>query len=86
MDNRQNMLYDIMLFDFAVQDSTLFLDTHPSDEDAFAYYKEASSRLQKSKKAYTKEYGSLNNREASGNNYSYVNGPWPWEGNRNVVI
>ncbi|MFV0394117.1 MAG: spore coat protein CotJB [Coprobacillaceae bacterium] len=80
MDNRQNMLYDIMLFDFAVQDSSLFLDTHPDDVDAFAYYKEASNRLKKAREAYTNAYGPLDNRDAIGNNYSYVNGPWPWEG------
>lgn len=83
MDNRQIMLYDIMLFDFAVQDSTLFLDTHPNDKDAFAYYREASSRLQKSKKAYEKEFGALSNREIHSNSYhSYIKAPWPWEGNK----
>lgn len=82
MDNKKSMLYDIMLFDFAVQDSTLFLDTHPDDADAFAYYKEASNRLQKSKKAYETQYGSLTNREVFGTNYSYIKGPAPWEGDR----
>jgi spore coat protein JB len=81
MDNQQSLLYNIMLFDFAVQDSSLFLDTHPKDKDAFAYYKEASQRLQLSKNAYEKTYGPLDNRTAIGNHYSYSNGPWPWEGN-----
>lgn len=82
MDNKKTMLYDIMLFDFAVQDSSLYLDTHPEDQDAFVYYKEASDRLQKAKEAYVKAYGALNNRVATNTAYSYAKGPWPWEGEK----
>lgn len=76
------MLRDIMMFDFAVQDSALFLDTHPGDQNAFQYYKEANERLDKAQKAYAKNFGSLNNRVVSGNTYNYVNAPWPWEGDK----
>lgn len=79
MVGKKEMLQDIMMLDFAISDVTLFLDTHPNDKEAFKYYKEALERYQKACDMYTKKYGSLNNRTEDGNNYNYINGPWPWE-------
>lgn len=82
MNEKKSMMYDIMLYDFAVQDSSLFLDTHSKDKEALAYYKEACCRLQKAKHAYEKKYGSLDNRSAVGDVHAYIKGPWPWEGEK----
>ena len=80
MVNQKKQLEEIMMLDFAVCDITLFLDTHPCDQEAFNYYKEACMRLEKSTAAYQKEYGPLNNRTITTNQYEYVSTPWPWEG------
>lgn len=79
MLSRTELLQDVMMFDFAVTDATLFLDTHPHDKNAFEYYKEACQRLQKAKQLYTEHFGPLNNRTIPNDCYDYVNAPWPWE-------
>lgn len=79
MVEKEKLLQDIMMLDFAVADITLFLDTHPSDEEAYEYYREACSRLNVATTEYTEKYGALNNRTLSKDNYNYIYGPWPWE-------
>ena len=42
--NTDDLLMQIMMLDFAVQDSALFLDTHPNDKEALNYYQTALSK------------------------------------------
>lgn len=81
MASRDELLNQIMKYDFAVQEATLFLDTHPNDRNAFCYYQESNNRLNKLKQTYAENYGALNNRSSYGNSYDYINAPWPWEVN-----
>lgn len=48
--NNNDLLMQIMMLDFAVQDASLFLDTHPCDEEAMKYFNEATTRLKTLKK------------------------------------
>ena len=82
MLKRTELLQDVMMFDFAVTDVSLFLDTHPHDQNAFQYYQEANQRLKQATELYTKQFGPLNNRTIAGDCYDYVNAPWPWEGEK----
>ncbi len=45
-----DLLMQIMMLDFAVQDSALFIDTHPCDKEAMNYFNEAATRLKAAKK------------------------------------
>ena len=38
MRERNELMHQICLVGFALDDVALFLDTHPQDEQAFAYY------------------------------------------------
>ena len=79
--SKEALLDQIMKYDFAVQEATLFLDTHPNDKEAFCYYKECNNMLTQAKEMYARNYGALNNRSSYGNCYDYINAPWPWEVN-----
>ena len=50
-----DLLMQIMMLDFAVQDSALFIDTHPCDKEAMNYFNEAATRLKAAKKEYQKQ-------------------------------
>ena len=50
--NTDDLLMQIMMLDFAVQDSALFLDTHPNDKEALNYFNEATTRLRNAKREY----------------------------------
>ena len=52
-------LLQISKLDFCIQDVTLFLDTHPNDQEAKKYYKEGMKHLLKMKETYLKNGGAL---------------------------
>ena len=65
-----DLLINVMMLDFAVQDATLFIDTHH----------EASTRLNEAKREYRRQGNSLNNREVNAYRNGYICAPWPWVG------
>lgn len=80
MKDKQQLLLDIMMYDFAVQDAALFLDLNKEDKEAQSYYNRNKQLLQMSKQEYEKFYGLLTNRSMYNQDYaSYVETAWPWE-------
>ncbi len=84
MNSYQNeMLRKIDQISFMVQDTLLFLDTHPEDEDALAFFKEHSKMRNEALEDYAKEFGPLLIDDVAVSNVDYwnwINQPWPWEG------
>lgn len=80
MKSRQQLLLDIMMYDFAVQDTSLFLDLRNDEKEAQCYYNRNKQLLQMCKQEYERCYGLLSNRSIYNDDYdSYVQTPWPWE-------
>lgn len=65
---------------FALDEVTLYLDTHPSDSQAMEYYQYAKRVNQEAVAAYEKVYGPLMINHVAGDSWTWVNNPWPWEG------
>ena len=68
---------------FAVVELTLFLDTHPDNEQAMACLKEHSETRNRALQEYAADYGPLTLDTASENcsrRWEWVMQPWPWEG------
>ena len=66
---------------FAMDDVLLFLDTHPSDPDALAYYQQAQTHYSMAVQAYESHCGPLFMTNVTDRNYwDWINDPWPWEG------
>lgn len=79
------LLGAIRQYDFAVVEANLFLDTHPCDREAIAYYNKYNCLLQEATAAYEKHYGPLTVRGGTGDDrWSWVEGPWPWEYSANA--
>ena len=76
--NREEMLKKIMEYDFAINDLTLYLDTHPTCEKALClhntYCKDAKELCDK----YQKVYGPLTSNYPC-NKWRWIEEPWPWE-------
>ena len=71
---------ELMALEFAAHDLSLYLDTHPTDEEAFAVYKDLLSLAEEGRQRYTKMYGPICKTDlASTGKYTWMNGPWPWE-------
>ena len=68
---------------FAVNDMTLYLDTHPDDDDAMAYFCENTALRKELLKEYAARFGPLTLDSDSENCrqcWDWVMQPWPWEG------
>ena len=80
--SRQQMLKWVDMLSFAVQEANLYLDTHPSDQAALAYFQEYNQLRCQALKDYAALYGPLTIETARGGRgkWEWVNRPWPWEG------
>ena len=65
---------------FALDEITLYLDTHPMDTQAMAYYQYAKKANQEAVAAYEKVYGPLLINQVNTGRWTWTVNPWPWEG------
>ena len=78
-DNKPAMLRCLQALAFAVQESTLFLDTHPDDRQALTYHNEKLAAFTDLKKRYVALYGPLCNYTTNQESWRWIDSPWPWE-------
>ena len=79
---RKELLQRINVVSFASLDAQLFLDTHPCDEKALAYFQECSQQRRLALKEYAAFHGPLTADTAidSATDYwNWINEPWPWQ-------
>ncbi len=65
---------------FALDEATLYLDTHPNCPMAMQYFQNARRMNRQAVKAYEEVNGPLQVADADSNSWNWGNGPWPWEG------
>ena len=80
--NRRELLSHINQVSFAVDDVKLFLDTHPDDQEALAFFENYSRQRNMALKEYAAAYGPLtvDTSDCSrGKRWNWINEPWPWQ-------
>lgn len=95
MADQKTLLKQITEISFTVNDLTLYLDTHPLDENALSAFQQAMMQRKQLLKTYGENFEPLtmdcvcpdsNNKTASHTNYggqkhfTWCDGPLPWEG------
>ena len=79
--SREAMLLQVTQAGFALDDAQLYLDTHPCDVNAMAYFNQMAERYRNAVAAFQALYGPLMAYQSSDTAYwSWGNDPWPWEG------
>lgn len=80
--SRRELLQRINQYSFAVNDATLFLDTHPYDTEAMNYFQKYRALRLEAIQDYAKYYAPLLVDYAVSDKapWSWANEPWPWEG------
>ncbi len=68
---------------FAIDDILLYLDTHPEDTQAMAYYQRLCQLYQNAIQMYEQAYGPLSITQITGDIWNWIQNPWPWEGGAN---
>ena len=79
---RKELLQKINEVSFAVNDITSYLDTHPCDEKALAYYEEMSEMREKALQEYARLYGPLTidtGNDSDLKSWQWMEQPFPWE-------
>ena len=64
---------------FAVNEITLYLDTHPQARNALQLHKKYVEEYKEAKKYYEENFGPLSIYTQM-DNWSWVYDKWPWEG------
>ena len=80
--NREMLLDQINTVSFAAYDMLLYLDTHPKDEKALAYYQEQCCRRKQLLDDYACQFGPLTADCACQTDcpdWAWIMQPWPWE-------
>lgn len=83
--SKEQLMQYINEVSFAVTEINLYLDTHPNDERALAYFQETSRMRKEALDQYSKLYGPLTIDTADmscSRSWEWVNQPWPWEPKR----
>lgn len=80
--NRSQLLNWINEVSFAVTEITLYLDTHPNDDEAFAFFNHYNEERRKAVSRYSADYAplSLDTAPADEDYWRWAGEPWPWEG------
>ena len=81
MAEKEQLLENIMIYQFCAVELNLFLDNFPDNKEAAADYKRVSEKLKEAKMHYEDSYGPLCNFGSSycQNPEKWINTPWPWE-------
>ncbi|MDR0943452.1 MAG: spore coat protein CotJB [Ruminococcus sp.] len=80
----KNLMLQIQMYDFYLNDIKLFLDTHPEDATALAYYKNYKHLRDNAVHEYVEKWGPITaNNSVNASKFSWINDPWPWERSAN---
>lgn len=78
---KEELMKVITQASFALDDTRLFLDTHPNCQEALEYHKKMAKIRQEAWEAYTEKFGPLSFYEIENDDYwTWNKGPMPWEG------
>lgn len=80
---RQELLQFINEVSFVTNDTQLFLDTHPDNEEALEHFRKYSRMRNEALKEYERRYGPLTVDvavESDKNVWNWAEEPWPWMG------
>jgi spore coat protein JB len=80
MKDRQSLMKQIQIADFAVFEAALYLDSHKYDKDALAYYQKHKAHADELRQEYINNYGPLTIFDSKNDQvWDWVEGKWPWE-------
>jgi spore coat protein JB len=77
--SRLDLLKQITVANFMVEDLSLYLNTHPADREVLVKYNAFAMQAHSLKQQYESLYGMLREDSTSPFPWQWINQPWPWE-------
>ena len=79
-NEKMRLFMAINHYGFAISDITLYLDTHPKDQDALEYFHQMNRMYNRAISEYENKYGPMTQTGEGNQNYwQWSMSPWPWE-------
>ena len=80
VNERERLLKVIQMHNFACYDVALYLDSHPTCQNALRYFEKHKQLREEATALYNRQFGPLTTAElCNPNRWTWVEGPWPWE-------
>ena len=76
-EEKKALLHEIRVCTFALIEAKLFLDSHPDDRQAIAFYRKHRETLRQLENKWENCTGEMFNKNAS--RWTWVDTPWPWQ-------
>ena len=75
------MLHELQAIDFVLVELTLYLDTHPFDNQAIQQYNQCTQKRMQLAQCFEVEFGPLQSygRAYTRHPWQWVETPWPWQ-------
>lgn len=78
--NREQALRKVQMYSFALDDTGLFLDTHPTNKAALAFFEDTQKKYVEAVAEYELQFGPLTMKDTdTERGWAWVETPWPWE-------
>lgn len=79
--NQRQLLHEIQQLEFVAIELTLYLDTHPDEQEPLRDYNRITERLNQLKMQYERLYGPLAAYGVSTSRtpWQWAEQPWPWD-------
>ena len=80
MNERSQLMQRIRMYDFALYDLMLYLDTHPDCRKAAGMFAKYRAEREKAVSEYVEKYGAVKALQTdTSKRWSWGAGPYPWE-------
>lgn len=80
----KTLTHQMQALHFAISELGLYLDTHPTDQDALELFDQYIEQYEEITQKYEADRGPTTQIHAGGaGSYRWVEGPWPWDYNAN---
>lgn len=84
--DREAKLFNVMQYSFAINDLNLYLDLHPEDKDMLYKLEEIIKKEKEAKEDFINSYGPLDICDTKGNEFEWINNPWPWDNGGDMYV
>ena len=78
-NNNKSLMRKIQELSFAQVECELYLDAHPDNTQALAYYRDILAMLDELMTKYQNEVGPIFQEGIVGDEWLWVKKPWPWQ-------
>lgn len=77
---KDELLYNIQMYSFALKDMNLYLDIYPDDKNILNNFHNYRKKYEVLKKQYESEYGPLcMSNTLNTEKWTWIKNPWPWD-------